>query len=68
MCNGSETKNKSKCDFIVSSRVMNEWYFRPRFCTCKAINTGPGTTWDDEINFVMKHAPMNDVSDHDSVL
>ena len=34
--------------------VINEWCFRPRFCTC---NIGPGTTWANEMNFVMKHAP-----------
>ena len=35
---------------------MNEWCFRPRYCTFKARYTGPGTTWANEMN-IMSHAP-----------
>ena len=35
---------------------MNEWCFRPRFCTCEAI-LGRGPTYACEMNFVMNHAP-----------
>ena len=31
---------------------MNEWCVRPPFCTVRQ-----GTTWANEMNFVMNHAP-----------
>jgi hypothetical protein len=35
---------------------MNDCCFRPRFCTDEAI-LGRGTTWVNEVIFVMKHTP-----------
>ena len=36
---------------------MNEWCFRPQFCTVKAIrNTVPETTWANQMGFDMNHA------------
>ena len=34
---------------------MNEWCFRPRFCTVSIY--WAGETWANEINFGMNHAP-----------
>ena len=39
---------------------LNGWCFRPHFCTCKAVYTGPGTTWAYEMDFVMNHARVQD--------
>ena len=45
---GSERKERQR---------MHEWCFRPRFCTVKAVYTGPVTTWANEMNFVMNLVP-----------
>ena len=45
------------CENVLSVFVRrNKRYFRSRFCTVKAI-AGPGTTWANELNFVLNHAP-----------
>ena len=39
---------------LIPTTRRNEWCFRPRSCTCKAI---PGRGRANEMNLVMKHAP-----------